>query len=434
MTIHALTLTNPGAETGNATGWTASAGSLFTSATTYAAPPILPHSGSRFFLCGFNDAETIYQQVDVSAYATTIDAGTAGSYGRVYQNNNSTSPLAELFISAIANDGTTVLGTVNLEGFQAHQNLWYPREEWYKFLPTGTRFLRIGIINNAGAGGQNSFDDFYLEISDDAAADYPTLIRISQAATLTAWIYPTQALNVSQAAVLTAVTSHMPVQVSQAAVLVLWKGRTQNPKLRAWTFSLDGHDFYVLRLGMTTTLVYDLYAQEWVEWDAFLENYWPVNIGINWLGATGIADTFGSNVVVGDDTFGLLWLLDPQQPYDENPNAGGNHLYFPRVTQGQLAIAGREVLPCYAVWLTTDMGAPAYTGAGVLLETSDDAGKTYDSAGTVTVTPGENSPELSWYSLGQISAPGRLFRITDDGAVARIDGMEMNDPDDKNGG
>jgi hypothetical protein len=38
---------------------------------------------------------------------------------------------------------------------------------------------------------------------------------------------------------------------------------------------------------------------------------------------------------------------------------------------------------------------------------------------------------LSWYSLGQIQAPGRLFRITDDGAVARIDGMEMNDPDDK---
>jgi hypothetical protein len=77
------------------------------------------------------------------------------------------------------------------------------------------------------------------------------------------------------------------------------------------------------------------------------------------------------------------------------------------------------------------MGDPAYTDAGVMLEISDDAGVTFDDMGTVTVTAGDTSPELSWYSLGQITAPGRLFRITDDGAIARIDGMEMNDPDDE---
>jgi len=97
---------------------------------------------------------------------------------------------------------------------------------------------------------------------------------------------------------------------------------------------------------------------------------------------------------------------------------------------GQVAIRGREVMPCYACWITSDMGDPAYVGAGVTLYTSDDAGKTFDSHGLVTVTPGENSPELSWYSLGQISAPGRLFKIVDDGAIARIDGLQMNDPDD----
>jgi hypothetical protein len=106
-------------------------------------------------------------------------------------------------------------------------------------------------------------------------------------------------------------------------------------------------------------------------------------------------------------------------------------VFFERVVQGQVPMAGREVLPCYACWITTDMGAPAYVGAGVLLEISDDGGVSYDDMGTVTVTTGETSPELSWYSLGQIEAPGRLFRITDDGAVARIDSMEMNDPDEK---
>jgi 2-methylcitrate dehydratase PrpD len=45
----------------------------------------------------------------------------------------------------------------------------------------------------------------------------------------------------------------------------------------------------------------------------------------------------------------------------------------------------------------------------------------------VTVTAGEFTPELSWYSLGQIGAPGRLFKIVDDGAVARIDGAPLNE-------
>jgi hypothetical protein len=143
--------------------------------------------------------------------------------------------------------------------------------------------------------------------------------------------------------------------------------------------------------------------------------------------------SYGSNVLVGDDTYGLVWFLEPNQPYDQHPEAAyvPHQIYFPRVLQGQVPMVGRKVLPCYAVWLTTDMGAPAYVGAGVKLEISDDAGKTYDDMGTVTVTAGVNDPELSWYSLGQIEAPGRLFRITDDGAVARIDTMEMNDPDDK---
>jgi hypothetical protein len=216
------------------------------------------------------------------------------------------------------------------------------------------------------------------------------------------------------------------------------RGRIANPKLRAWTFSLDGHDFYVLRLGLKMTLVYDVTSEQWVDWDAFEQIYWPTFVGINWVGGTGILDvdgsSFHSNVLVGDDTLGLLYFLDPEQPWDQSfdgPLDPDQEKFFPRVLQGQVPMLGRENMPCYAVWLNTDMGDPAYVGAGVKLEISDDAGKTYDDMGTIEVTTGVNSPELSWYSLGQIEAPGRLFRITDDGAIARIDGMEMNDPDDK---
>jgi hypothetical protein len=260
-----------------------------------------------------------------------------------------------------------------------------------------------------------------------------TTERTTEASTLVALNFPTPFERLSVAAGLVTTKSNSALHVTEAAVLVAVRGRTANPKLRAWTFTLDGHDFYVLRLGMDLTLVYDAYSGEWTDWDAFNETYWPVSIGINWVGGVGLADTYGSNVLVGDDSYGLLWFLDPNQPYDASPESldPQQEQYFERVLQGQVPISGRQVLPCYAVWLTTDMGAPAYVGAGVKLEISDDAGESYDDMGTVTVTPGEKSPELSWYSLGQISAPGRLFRITDDGAVARIDAMEMNDPDDK---
>lgn len=270
-----------------------------------------------------------------------------------------------------------------------------------------------------------------------AATVSANAVRATGAYVLTAVNFPTPFERVTFAAGLVTVKFNMDLRVSNAAVLVAVRGRVSNPKIRAWTYTLDGHDYYVLRLGMFGTLVFDTYSEQWMEWDAYDENYWPVNCGFNWVDGQGLIDDdgniFGSNVLVGDDTYPLLYFLDPNQPYDENPESldPTQEIFFERVIQGQVIATGREVQPCYAVWLTTDMGAPAYVGAGVTLEISDDAGKTYDDMGTVDVTVDENTPELSWYSLGQIEAPGRLFRITDDGAVARIDNLEMNDPDDE---
>lgn len=258
-----------------------------------------------------------------------------------------------------------------------------------------------------------------------------TPLRVGQVQALTAFRLPAPGIRVGQGIVTIAGKSDIDLRVSQATAMVAWRGRIENRKLRAWTFSLDGHDFYVLRLGDAGTLVYDTYSEQWMDWDSAALGYWRLQCGTNWFGALALASANGSNIVGGDDTLGLLWFLDPDQPFDDNPDGVGASQYFTRITMGQVPLRGREVLPCYAVWLTTDMGAPAYVGAGVKLEISDDAGATFDDMGTVTVTAGKNSPELAWYSLGQIAAPGRLFKLTDDGAIARIDGMEMNDPDDE---
>lgn len=222
------------------------------------------------------------------------------------------------------------------------------------------------------------------------------------------------------------------IQASQADVTVIYVGRPDNSIVRVWTYTLDSHEFYVLRLGDELTLVYDTYSEQWMDWNSKDLPFWRVNCGTNWIGAEALASVYGSNIVAGDDTFGLLWFLDPEQPYDQptSENAEQQQIYFERITMGQVPMKGREVMPCYAAWLTTDMGAPAYDGAAVTLQISDDGGRTFDDCGAVEVTLGEFSPEIAWYSLGQIEAPGRLFKIIDDGAVVRIDGLEMNDPDD----
>lgn len=256
--------------------------------------------------------------------------------------------------------------------------------------------------------------------------------RVSQFFTRTVLNYPSDAGQVASVVVRALTVPESSAQVSQLVVRAIVRGHVENPRIRAWTFTLDGHDFYVLRLGDILTLVYDVYSQQWMDWQDFTHTYWRPSIGTTWNGASALAAIYGSSVLAGDDTWGLLWFLDPNQPYDEHPDysAEEQQIFFERITMGQVPMRGRENLPCYAAWLTTDMGAPAYDGAGVRLEISDDAGVTFDDMGTVAIVTGANYPELFWGSLGQIQAPGRLFKIIDDGAITRIDGLEMNDPDD----
>lgn len=243
--------------------------------------------------------------------------------------------------------------------------------------------------------------------------------------------FPTEQVQATEMRGLSLIRELAEIRAQQVRVLSLVRGRTKDPRVRAWTFSMDGHDFYVLRLGDTATLLYDLYSEQWVDWATLGLDFWRMNVGNNWNGGNRLATAEGSNVIVGDDTLGLVWFLDPNLPYDEHPRENvDTPIYFERITQGQFPIRGRESLACYAAWLTADMGAPAYEGAAVKMEISDDAGKTYFDVGSVEVTLGVFEPQIAWYSLGQINAPGRLFKITDDGAVARIDGLEMNDPDD----
>jgi hypothetical protein len=200
-----------------------------------------------------------------------------------------------------------------------------------------------------------------------------------------------------------------------------------NYKVRAFTFTLDGHDFYALRLGETETLVYDTLSQKWAEWNSADLAYWRANSGISWIGAQNLANTYGSDIVVGDNNLGLLWFLDPLQQQDNNTEADGDPVSFNRRVTGQIALTGHQTINCYAAYLSASVGTPAYIGASVTLSTSDDFGHNYVNQGAVAINALEYNQEIVWRSIGQIASPGRLFLIEDDGAIARIDSLEMND-------
>jgi len=256
-------------------------------------------------------------------------------------------------------------------------------------------------------------------------------IRASQSFVRAVFNFPSAGVRGSGAYVTALTKTSNTIQASASYVTVVCRGRIETPQLRVWTFTMDGHDFYVLRLGDFTTLVYDVYSKQWTEWTGYELPFWRANTGMNWIGGQIFAEDYGSNVVVGDDTWGLLWFLDPELPYDEDPDeqAPVQQVAFDRIVTGQVLASGREHLPCYAIFLDGDnygITANDFT-PGVTLEISDDQGRNFVTLDTINVTPSTTNQIYNWLSLGQIEAPGRIFRITDNGVFTRIDNIEMND-------
>lgn len=259
-----------------------------------------------------------------------------------------------------------------------------------------------------------------------AAAGPAGNVRITQAQVLGLIQYPAEEVHITQAEVRAAVESAVDVRITQAQVLAVVKGRVEDRRLRAWAFSLDGHDFYVLRLGERETLVCDLTTGQWSEWNTFGKTYWRAHVGGNWIGIgpDTTARGFGTDIVAGDDALGQLWMLDPTSGVDDLP-AAGETSYFNRVVTGGVPQVMRTTAPCAGVYVTLSLGAPAIEGASVTLRTSDDAGFSWIDHGSITVPAGEYGKEIAWRSLGLIRHPGRIFEFSDDGAAVRISGADM---------
>lgn len=159
-------LTNPGAETGDTSGWTITDPQF--DAVTDRAGILLPHTGDYFFDGGGdNTSSQMHQDVDVSALVSFIDNGAAS---------------ATLDLWMADDGGTTDYATTTLQFYDASFGLldstsvtthnqsggWLKWKEFtisdYAF-PVGTRTLRV-VLDGYHYGGHTDayFDDISLTI------------------------------------------------------------------------------------------------------------------------------------------------------------------------------------------------------------------------------------------------------------------------------
>lgn len=248
--------------------------------------------------------------------------------------------------------------------------------------------------------------------------------------------YPTEFIKANQVVVESVFRASNSMHVNAAEALVVCRGRVAQPRIKVWTFTLDGHDFYVLQL-QEETLIYDFSTQQWHVWGSFESASWRAIHGIDWKASIGslLASLGGaeiSNVLVGDDTTGALYFLAPQQAEDDytTEDRAGRTYPFVRHVHAQITHRGRDYMPLNGVLLTGSVGdVNTASNLNVTLTYSDDRGHTYNDAGSVLIEDGNYDTRVEWRSLGALKQPGRLLKITDYGGLVRIDGLDIPDAD-----
>lgn len=194
-----------------------------------------------------------------------------------------------------------------------------------------------------------------------------------------------------------------PVPQTEAA-----GGAPEAFKLRGWAFELDGHEFYVLRLGNIGTYVYDRTTQQWSQWLTGLDANWNAAVGRNW----------NDYVVAGALEDAHLWSVSPDVVVDDGDV---NDLTITRTVTGLYSVRGRNRVRCSAIRVTASVGDPDTPSATIQLRFSDDYGNTFSSPRSITLSATDKQQSIDFRSLGTMRSPGRVFEIIDAGGATRID-------------
>ena len=176
---------------------------------------------------------------------------------------------------------------------------------------------------------------------------------------------------------------------------------------RGWTYTLDGHDFYVLDLGTEGVFAYDLATGQWSQFETL--NYsgtWNMKRGIMWK----------NRVLAGDIEFQQVRELDPGATIDQET------LNIDHVVTGMVPARTRQGRRQDSLRV---MAAATSSTATIRFRYSDDFGNTWSAYSTLVVSKDGCGQSFDWLSLGAIQAPGRIFEICDSSSITRIDGADF---------
>lgn len=243
---------------------------------------------------------------------------------------------------------------------------------------------------------------------------YAVAAKASQIAVLVAYAPPpAQYARVPQIAALIAKEGAPDVEarVSQLAVLIAYAtGVPNQSRQRCWTFTLDGHQVYVLDLGPEGTYCYDRTTKQWCKFITDGQPGWNMKNGTMW----------GTSRIVGGDAInGFVWELDPSAVLDDGWR-DINH-----VVTGGLNTRDRVYHSVDAFRISASAGQlDEVNGTTMTFNYSDDQGKTWSDDYILDLVYDDFSQELAWRSLGSFNAPGRIFQVQDVGGTIRIDGAD----------
>lgn len=198
-------------------------------------------------------------------------------------------------------------------------------------------------------------------------------------------------------------------EVSQLPVLIAYgTGEPFDSRQQSWTFTLDGHKFFVLPLGPEGDWAYDVTTQSWCQLQT--EGFDGLNFtkGVMW----------GPRIIGGDALFPYLYELDPNAREDEGWRD------IKHVVTGGVPLRGRYNVGVSNFTITASVATLDSVGQDMTLNFSDDNGNTWSPDFSITLN-GTGSQRLIWNSLGSFSAPGRIFKITDTAGPVRIDGADV---------
>jgi hypothetical protein len=167
-------LINNGAENGTA-NWTATAGVLEALLATE-CNGTTPYAGTKYFavgaLCTENAFGSANQVVDVNAYSTEIDNGTAvAKFGGYLRDYNGTD-IPAFALQFLDGSNSLISGTDTTQDLNANWNL--NQDSWA--VPAGTRNIRFIIMGTRTSGSDNDsyLDELYLKLNlnGDSCSQY----------------------------------------------------------------------------------------------------------------------------------------------------------------------------------------------------------------------------------------------------------------------